>query len=108
MFSNCTSLETLPPSFTIIPSSVTTARQMFEKCTSLSSLPNNFTILNGVSQIVGMFTECTSLEAHIIINANPTYYNKMLYNVKNVTISGTSTLLNQIVETKGNGNVLIA
>ena len=101
-FSGCTSLTTAPE----IPSSVTNMRSTFSGCTSLTTAP---TIPSSVTNMDSTFYRCTSLTGNLVINANPTDYEYCLENVAtatgtNLVVSGTSTLLNEIIATKSNNS----
>ena len=60
MFSGCSSLTSLPDTFTI-PNSAAGCSYMFSGCSSLTSLPDTFTIPNSVTNCQNMFSGCTSL-----------------------------------------------
>ena len=64
MFYDCSSLTTLPNTFTI-PNSVTDCSGMFYSCRSLTTLPDTFTIPNSVTKCQNMFTDCINLTSDI-------------------------------------------
>ena len=104
-FTNCTNLTTAPE----IPSSVTDMKSTFSGCTSLTTAP---VIPSSVTNMIETFTNCTSLTGNLVINANPRYqYKNCLYNAStaagtNLVVSGTSTLLDEIIATKSeNSNI---
>ena len=103
-FYDCTSLTTAPE----IPSSVTDMRSTFYDCTSLTTAPE---IPSSVTSMWNTFYGCTSLTGNLVINANPTYYDWCLRGAStaagtNLVVSGTSTLLDEIIATKSsNSNI---
>ena len=103
-FEGCTSLTTAPE----IPSSVTRMRWTFKDCTSLTTAPE---IPSSVTDMGSTFSGCTSLTGNLVINANPKYYSNCLNNAStaagtNLVVSGTSTLLDEIIATKSaNSNI---
>ena len=100
-FMKCTSLTTAPT----IPNSVTNMDGTFENCTSLTTAP---TIPNSVTTMFQTFLECTSLTGNIVINANTNMvYGCFAGTIKPITLSGTSTTLQDLAETSSNNNVTV-
>ena len=103
-FDGCTSLTTAPE----IPSSVTNMSYTFNSCRSLTTAPE---IPSSVTSMWNTFDGCTSLTGNLVINANPTYYDWCLSGAStaagtNLVVSGTSTLLDEIIATKSeNSNI---
>ena len=103
-FYDCTSLTTVPE----IPSSVTDMGSTFSGCTSLTTAPE---IPSSVTDMEYTFFGCTSLTGNLVINANPTGYDSCLSGAStaagtNLVVSGTSTLLDEIIATKSeNSNI---
>ena len=93
-FAGCRSLTKAPA----IPDSVGVMDRTFLECTSLTQAP---VIPDNVADIGGTFAECTSLNGIIEINTNPNDYEDCFYNVDmtNITLTGTSTMLNEIGDT---------
>ena len=90
-FANCSSLQEVPN----IPSSVTNMRQTFWNCTGLGKI--EITIPESVTNIHQTFAGCTNLEGTIIVNCNPEDYENFLQGTtKPITLTGKSTMLNQI------------
>ena len=105
-FSNCESLTEAPA----IPNSVTIMYSTFFRCTSLIKAPE---IPNSVTDMGNTFEGCNSLTGNLIINANPDDYYQCLYNTAtnpgcNLILKGTSTMLQEIYNTKSeNSNITI-
>ena len=100
-FYNCTSLTTAPA----IPNNVTNMEGTFYNCTSLTTAP---TIPNSVTNMGSTFGGCKSLTGTIEINANPTDYTGCFLDTeKPITLTGSSTILNEIAQESFNGNVTI-
>ena len=103
-FANCTSLTTAPA----LPSSVTNLSYTFYECSSLTEAPE---IPNSVTNMYITFSGCSSLTGDLVINANPTDYRQCLEDAAtnsgcNLKLSGTSTVLSQILATKSsNSNI---
>ncbi len=96
-FSGCSSLITAP----VIPSSVTTMNGTFANCSSLTTAP---IIPVNVKNVSSTFKNCTSLTGNVIINSNAENgYTECFYGVyvnsQNITITGTSTKLDNIKAT---------
>ena len=96
-FSGCSSLITAP----VIPSSVTTMNGTFTNCSSLTTAP---IIPVNVKNVSSTFKNCTSLTGNVIINSNAENgYTECFYGVyvnsQNITITGTSTKLDNIKAT---------
>jgi hypothetical protein len=76
-------------------------------------LPENFSIPETVTAMECTFMNCYKLQNNITINANPATYNKCFANAgsettEGITISGTSSMLNELVATKSSkGKVTI-
>ena len=101
-FRGCTGLLTAP----MIPSSVTNMNATFQGCTKLMTAP---TIPSGVTSLDMTFTNCINLTGNLIINANPTGYNKCLTDAAtaddaNLIVSGSSTVLDKIIATKSDNS----
>ena len=100
-FHSCTSLIIAPT----IPNSVTNMSITFFDCTALTTvsiIPENVTIL------FDTFCGCKSLTGTIEINANPTDYAGCFWDTeKTITLTGSSTILNEIAQESANGNVTI-
>ncbi len=98
-FEGCTSLVNAP----VIPNSVDYMWGTFKGCTSLVNAP---VIPSSVLYMYGMFSDCTSLKGAICINANPYEYEYCFSGVdlinQNITLSGTSTMLDEIRATASN------
>ena len=97
VFYNCTNLTTAPA----IPSGVTNIEQLFNGCTSLTTAP---VIPNSVTNMYGAFHGCTNLTGIVEINANPSNYGYCFdgVNMTNITLTGSSTMLNEIGATGNN------
>ena len=101
-FANCSSLREVPN----IPSSVTNIRQTFWNCTSLEYI--DIIIPENVTNIHQTFAGCTNLEGIITVNCNPEDYENFLQNTtKPITITGKSTMLNQIANAGRNDVTII-
>ena len=114
-FDNCTSLVNGP----VIPNNVTNMDSTFRNCTNLVSVPaipdsviyldNTFYgcsslknvnfVINNVLYMNKTFFDCTSLTGSITINSEPFSYYLCFkgVNLTNVTISGTSSILDEII-----------
>lgn len=98
-FINYTGLTIAPE----IPSTVTSMAYTFADCTALTTAP---VIKDTVTYALGTFKNCSSLTGDLVINANPSSsYTWCLEgaatnNGCNLKLSGTSTMLNEILETK--------
>ena len=100
-FAHCTSLQELPN----IPNNVTNMYQTFWACTSLEYI--EFTIPENVTNIGETFASCPNLEGIITINCNPENYRSFLiYTPGAITLTGKSTMLNQIAEGRSNATVV--
>lgn len=105
-FWDCTSLTAAPA----IPNGVTNMYWTFANCTSLTTAP---TIPNSVTNMYCTFWDCTSLTGTIEVNANidtsSSYnYDKCFYDtVKPITLTGSSTMLNELASTANNGNATV-
>ena len=100
-FMNCSSLQEVPK----IPSSVTNMRQTFRNCTGLGKI--EITIPESITDIQRTFDGCTNLEGTITINCNPEIYTNFLQETtKQITLTGKSTMLNQIRESRSNVTVV--
>ena len=62
MFYNCSNITAIPETLTI-PNSVTDCSYMFQGCRSLTAIPETFTIPNSVTNCSYMFSSCLSLTA---------------------------------------------
>ena len=82
--------------------------ETFDACTSLTTAPE---IPSSVTSMDYTFYGCTSLTGNLVINANPTGYGECLSDAStaagtNLVVSGTSTLLDEIIATKSeNSNI---
>ena len=106
LFYKCTKLSKAPE----IPNSVINMYATFSECTSLSKAPE---IPNSVTVMVATFRYCPNLTGDLIINANPRNCSDCLNDVAtnpgcNLVLSGTSTMLQEIYNTKSeNSNITI-
>ena len=97
-FENCTNLTEAPT----IPNSVTDMSRTFYNCTSLTKAS---TIPNSVTDMYNTFLGCSSLTGILEINANPSYYDSCFYGAAtadnaNLVLTGSSTMLQELLETK--------
>ena len=74
----------------------------FDCCTSLTTAP---VIPSSVKNMLYTFSKCTKLTGNLIINASPTYYDYCFENAAtadnaNLVVSGSSTVLDEIIATK--------
>lgn len=120
MFSFCSGLRTIDLS-NWKTSNLKVIASMFDKCKNLETIKglNNFDTSN-VTHFSGMFEECNKLSASMTI-ANPNVssqygYNNMFLNcstvspakfVVNYTDNNTKTVAQNMVATKGSGNVVL-
>lgn len=98
-FQSCTSLEKTP----IIPSSVTNMNGTFYGCSKLTTVSE---IPKSVVNMSFAFGACLSLTGNICINANPSEYDYCFdgvdFTAQNLTLSGTSTMLDELRATGTN------
>ena len=100
-FAYCTALAIAPA----IPTSVTNMINCFRNCKSLTTAP---TIPSSVTRMSDCFAYCTALTGKITIDANPSgYVNCMAYTQKEIVLTGSSTLLQNIANTATNNNVYV-
>ena len=100
-FAYCTALAIAPA----IPTSVTNMVNCFRNCKSLTTAP---TIPSSVTRMSDCFAYCTALTGKITIDANPSgYVNCMAYTQKEIVLTGSSTLLQNIADTATNSNVYV-
>ena len=100
-FAYCTALAIAPA----IPTSVTSMINCFRNCKSLTTAP---TIPSSVTRMSDCFAYCTALTGKITIDANPSgYVNCMAYTQKEIVLTGSSTLLQNIADTATNSNVYV-
>lgn len=100
-FAYCTALAIAPA----IPTSVTNMINCFRNCKSLTTAP---TIPSSVTRMSDCFAYCTALTGKITIDANPSgYVNCMAYTQKEIVLTGSSTLLQNIADTATNSNVYV-
>lgn len=100
-FAYCTALAIAPA----IPTSVTNMINCFRNCKSLTTAP---TIPSSVTRMSDCFAYCTALTGKITIDANPSgYANCMAYTQKEIVLTGSSTLLQNIADTATNSNVYV-
>ena len=97
-FFRCSELKIAPE----IPTTVKEMDDTFRLCTNLTTAS---TIPNGVESLISTYSACNSLTGDLIINANPTQYTSCLWSAAtkegtNLKLSGTSTMLNEILNTK--------
>ena len=104
-FNGCTALTDAP----VIPNSVTDMSYTFCCCSSLKNAP---VVHENVTSLTATFASCTSLTGVVEINANPNdafiwncfgagsisgiSYDKVDFAKQNITLVGTSTMLDQI------------
>ena len=92
----------------IIPKSVTNMGCTFCYCTSLTTAP---IIPEKVDIIVHAFMACPKLQGTIEINANPSSYESCFDGAATegtgLVVTGKSTILDEIIATKGNDNTKI-
>lgn len=101
-FLRCTALTTAPA----IPNGVTSMANTFFKCTSLTTAP---VIPSSVTNMNRTFRDCTSLTGTIEINANPSYFEDCFNRTyEQITLTGSSTMLNELAATSQNGNITVA
>ena len=87
---------------------VTDMNNTFIGCSNLTVAPE---IPSSVTSMDYTFYGCTSLTGNLVINANPTGYGECLSDAStaagtNLVVSGTSTLLDEIIATKSeNSNI---
>ena len=96
-FDGCTNLIEAP----LIPNSVTNMNATFQGCTNLTKAP---VIPNSVTKMSCTFDNCTNLTGEIEIDANPSSYTWCFRSVdmSKITLTGTSTMLNEIGATGNN------
>ena len=100
-FYNCLSLTVAPD----IPNNVTNMWGTFYYCSSLTTVS---TIPSSVTDMEWTFLGCESLTGTIIINANPTNYDKCFaYTVKSIVLKGSSSKLSVLATTATNGNITV-
>lgn len=126
-FFECTSLATAP----VIPSSVTNMDSTFYRCKSLTEapvIPNSVTNMNvtfyectslttgpvipsSVMYMRSTFEDCTSLKGTIEINAIPRGCDRCFSNAGStsgcITLTGSSTKLNELAATNTQGHVVV-
>ena len=101
-FSGCTSLTKAPT----IPDSVIYMAATFRDCNSLAVAP---VIPSSVTNIKNTFKGCASLTGTIEINANPSYFEDCFNRTyEQITLTGTSTMLNELAATSQSGNITVA
>jgi hypothetical protein len=91
----CSNIITAPK----IPSGVTNMGNAFYGCTALTTAPK---IPAGVTDMSYTFYNCSNLTGTIIIDANPTNYNycfDLYENGKSITLTGSSTTLQELANT---------
>ena len=81
-FSGCANITEAPA----IPNRVTNMHSTFQNCTSLANAP---VIPNSITDMGYTFYNCTNLTGTLICHANPTEYNRALYNTKITAIEGS-------------------
>lgn len=85
-----------------IPSGIESMGSTFQYCTSLKKIDK---IPSSVKSISYAFMGCESLEGTIVIDANPENYYNWISGNKEVTITGSSKILNELAEGKTNVSV---
>lgn len=91
-----------------LPNNVTNLTSLFYGCTLITKAPD-ISHLTNVTSMQETFAECTRLTGTIVINCNPTSYNKCFYKTKQpIVIDGSSTLLNELAATDYYNNVSVA
>ena len=101
-FLKCNNLLTAPE----IPNSVTVMKNTFMYCDNLQSVS---TIPSSVTDMFQTFRDCENLTGDIKINANPTSFDNCFMDTKkNISLTGTSSVLQQLASTATNGNVTVA
>ena len=95
-FSSCGKLTTPPSS---IPETVTSMSKTFMSCSNLESVPS---VPSKVTNLYYAFYGCKKLTGDIEINANPTKYGKALSGTNITSISGSTTLKDELLATKNN------
>ena len=95
-------------SFEIPEGTTSIGNYVFNGCTSLTTAP---TIPSSVTSMDYTFRGCSKLQGTIEINANPTYYSYCFLNAategSGLVVTGTSTILDEIIATKGTDNTKI-
>jgi hypothetical protein len=101
-FDGCTALIQAPS----IPSGVKYMSDTFAYCTALTQAP---VIPAGVTKMNRLFYNCHRLTGAVTIHANPAEYSNCFYQtVQPITLSGSSTVLNELAETNATkGNVTV-
>ena len=100
-FNECSNLQEVPK----IPDGVVNMDGTFWKCEGLGYI--EITIPENVTNITCTFQGCANLEGTITVNCNPeNYVNFLDKTTKPITITGKSTMLNQIREGRSNVTVV--
>ncbi|MBR5608629.1 MAG: leucine-rich repeat domain-containing protein [Bacteroidaceae bacterium] len=103
-FEGCTSLT--DASHLILPSKITLMYGAFAGCTALTTAP---VIPSSVTEMTEVFYGCTSLTGTITIHAQPTsYYRCFAETVKDIVLTGDSTMKKYLANTATNGNVTVS
>lgn len=102
-FSGCSSLINAPA----IPSGVSTMANTFADCYSLQTAP---TIPAGVSFMTYTFLNCTCLTGEVVIHADPSgnYQDCFSGTANPITLTGSSTMLEELASTATGGNVTVS
>ena len=98
-FMGCTNLVIAPE----LPKDITDMTATFRGCTNLAKAPE---IPSKVTNLWYTFFECTNLTGNLIINVSPIRYDFCLLGAAtadnaNLVVSGSSTVLDEIIATKG-------
>lgn len=107
-FQGCTSLLSAP---SIIPDKVENMQSTFQDCTALKSTPIEIPVC--VKNLLYTFTNCGNISGSLKINAEATIFNNCFFNCSISTdchlfLSGTSSVLNELLKTKSsNSNITI-
>ena len=92
-FLYCYSLEKVP----VIPDGVENLRETFWACENLKEIPP---IPKSVKDMRSTFYLCKSLQGEIIVNANPEEYSRCFKELYNITLKGSSNMLEELETTK--------
>ncbi len=103
-FASCSKLNPLPKEFRF-PEKVVNIKCVFSYCYKITTVPE---IPESVKDMRQAFSYCTSLQGEIKINANPEEYTDCFdRTIKQITLTGESTILEEISKTAKSGNVRI-
>lgn len=104
-FIKCENLEVAPT----IPEKVTNLGYTFQECTNLKNIG---TIPESVDNMEWSFFKCHKLEGILEINCNPSDYTDCFFNcstdiVGNLVLKGTSTSLDNLLNTKSSNSKIV-